>query len=118
MSEVTVEKYMCGEGMYVINAVMDRSLIVATMLVAISEDGAYVDDVSVSEGYRRRGYAKLLFNFLDVWAYTSEHDITLMVAESNLPAVNLYESLGFETLVVIPNFQGHCKNMLVMRKHR
>jgi ribosomal protein S18 acetylase RimI-like enzyme len=48
--------------------------------------------------HRRRGVGKALMEYAQTWARArGDKQIGLQVFESNVPALNLYEQLGFET---------------------
>ena len=69
--------------------------------VQIFSGEGYVTNVGVLPGFRRRGIAKALIER----ALENEMDfLTLEVRESNLPAIQLYEKLGFERVGVRPRF--------------
>jgi ribosomal protein S18 acetylase RimI-like enzyme len=58
----------------------------------------YINTVGVLPGYRRRGIArKLIVASLDDMRAKAGRAATLNVIQGNLPAQELYESLGFET---------------------
>jgi len=61
----------------------------------------YVTNVAVLPAFRRRGLGKALIRR----AMENEMEfITLEVRESNVPAISLYASLGFETVGKRPRF--------------
>ena len=69
--------------------------------VQIFSGEGYVTNVAVLPEYRRQGIAKALIE------KALENDmqfLTLEVRESNTPAINLYKSLGFETVGKRPKF--------------
>lgn len=61
----------------------------------------YVTNIAVLPAYRRQGIARALMEA----ALQNEMDfLTLEVRESNAPAIQLYQSLGFETVGRRPRF--------------
>ena len=61
------------------------------------EDGD-ITNVAVDERYRKKGFARLLLReLMQKSAASGVENFTLEVRESNLPAIRLYESLGFVT---------------------
>ena len=69
--------------------------------VQIFSGEGYVTNVAVLPEFRRRGIAKALINK----ALENEMEfLTLEVRESNAPAINLYNSLGFEKAGERPHF--------------
>lgn len=77
-----------------------------------------ITNVAVSEKYRGHGVAKRMFRML--LTEGREHGIdafTLEVRKSNLPAIRLYESFGFETAGIRPRFyEKPVEDALVMWK--
>lgn len=77
-----------------------------------------ITNVAVGEKYRGHGVAKRMFRML--LAEGKERGIdafTLEVRKSNLPAIRLYESFGFETAGVRPRFyEKPVEDALVMWK--
>ncbi|MFT5195363.1 MAG: ribosomal protein S18 acetylase RimI-like enzyme [Cellvibrionaceae bacterium] len=56
-------------------------------------------DIITSESHRRRGYGNLLLTSLLAWGCENGADESyLQVVEKNLPAISLYEKLGFTQL--------------------
>lgn len=67
--------------------------------------------------YRRKGIAQLLMGKL--WEYAEEFAafVTLEVRESNLPAISLYEKLGYERVGLRKNFYSSpVENAVLMTK--
>lgn len=77
-----------------------------------------ITNVAVGEKYRGHGVAKRMFRML--LTEGREHGIdafTLEVRKSNLPAIRLYESFGFETAGIRPRFyEKPVEDALVMWK--
>lgn len=81
------------------------------------EDGEIMN-VAVKRTARRRGCARALLQELLIRAGARGiRNFTLEVRQGNLPAIRLYESLGFETAGVRKNFyEGPRENALIMWK--
>lgn len=74
----------------------------------------YINNVAVKEGSRKKGVAKMLLSQIE----NEDYDfITLEVRESNLPAIRLYESAGYERVGIRKNFyEKPVENALLMTK--
>lgn len=70
-----------------------------------SSDGftAWIDNIAVSEKYRRHGIGNMLLSAFCEKCADCE-SITLEVRESNIPAQKLYEKFGFSAIGVRKNF--------------
>lgn len=83
--------------------------------VQIFSGEGYVTNVAVLPEYRRQGVATALINA------ALENDmefLTLEVRESNVPAIELYKSLGFEKVGTRPNFYREpVENAILMTKY-
>ena len=81
------------------------------------EDGD-ITNVAVDERYRKKGFARLLLReLMQKSAASGVENFTLEVRESNLPAIRLYESLGFVTEGIRKNFyRNPNENALIMWK--
>jgi GNAT superfamily N-acetyltransferase len=56
-------------------------------------------DIVTLPEYRKRGFARQIINSLLAWGSSKNtHTIYLQVVENNLPALNLYQKLGFRKL--------------------
>lgn len=80
-------------------------------------DEVSINNVAVSALYRRKGIAQLLMGKL--WEYAEEFAafVTLEVRESNLPAISLYEKLGYERVGLRKNFYSSpVENAVLMTK--
>jgi ribosomal protein S18 acetylase RimI-like enzyme len=62
------------------------------------KDGeAHISDVAVAEDSRNEGVARMMLEHAEIWAQANDRQrMTLWVAASNVPAVHLYESFGFQ----------------------
>ena len=75
----------------------------------------YVTNVAVLPEYRRQGIAKML---IEKQMQNEMSFITLEVRESNLPAIKLYESCGFENVGIRPKFYSNpTENAIIMTKY-
>lgn len=75
----------------------------------------YVTNVAVLPEYRRQGIAKML---IEKQMQNDMSFITLEVRESNLPAIKLYESCGFENVGIRPKFYTNpTENAIIMTKY-
>lgn len=72
----------------------------------------------MDERYRKKGFARLLLReLMQKSAASGVENFTLEVRESNLPAIRLYESLGFVTEGIRKNFyRNPNENALIMWK--
>ena len=78
----------------------------------VLDEGSIVD-VAVHPDYRRRGIAKALITSA-VNSAEGLYTVFLEVRESNVPAVRLYESLGFERIAVRKGYYDHPKEDAVI----
>ena len=79
---------------------------------------ADIMNVAVSPAYRRCGLGRDLLNGLqDALKARNVHSLTLEVRPSNLPAISLYESLGYVQIGRRPNYYLKPKeDALILRK--
>lgn len=83
--------------------------IVAFLVCHIIFEEAHVANFAVKASERGRGYGRFLItSVLDLLKHSSSvppiETVTLEVRSSNLPAINLYESLGFRHVGVRPRY--------------
>lgn len=75
----------------------------------------YVTNVAVLPDFRRMGIAKKL---IEHQIQNEMSFITLEVRESNLPAIKLYESCGFENVGIRPKFYSNpTENAIIMTRY-
>ena len=75
----------------------------------------YVTNVAVLPDFRRMGIAKKL---IEHQMQNEMSFITLEVRESNLPAIKLYESCGFENVGIRPKFYTNpTENAIIMTRY-
>ncbi|MBR5261777.1 MAG: ribosomal protein S18-alanine N-acetyltransferase [Oscillospiraceae bacterium] len=68
-------------------------------------DEGYIGNVAVTGKYRRMGVAKQLIRALEARCREMQMSfMTLEVRESNIPAISLYASFGFEEVGVRKNY--------------
>ena len=86
--------------------------------VWLSFDEGEIMNVAVREEFRRRGCAgRLLEELLSRAKERGASRFILEVRERNLPAIRLYESLGFERAGIRKNFYSDPKeNALILLK--
>lgn len=80
---------------------------------------AYITNVAVGNEFRRNGIARKLLQAACLGADERKCEfITLEVRESNLPAVSLYESEGFERVGMRKNFYSNpIENGIIYTKY-
>jgi hypothetical protein len=73
---------------------------------------AYIDFLGVAEACRRRGIARRLLDDSLAWAFSHPFvaQASLTVQASNLPAVRLYENLGFKTDLILQGYRNKTIN--------
>ena len=95
-------------------ATLDGNVVGYMGLQIFSGEG-YVTNVAVLPEYRRQGIAKML---IEKQMQNKMSFITLEVRESNLPAIKLYESCGFENVGIRPKFYSNpTENAIIMTKY-
>lgn len=81
-------------------------------------DTADIYSVAVSSEYRKKGAGKLLLEEFFSALPDEVNTVCLEVRESNIPAINLYEKLGFERVGLRKNFyQSPRENAILMTKN-
>lgn len=74
----------------------------------LSFDEGNITNVAVSPSYRKKGYGEALVSAAKEIAKEMQIEkIFLEVRASNIPAISLYEKMGFESLGVRKNFYEH-----------
>ena len=95
-------------------ATLDGNVVGYMGLQIFSGEG-YVTNVAVLPEYRRQGIAKML---IEKQLQNEMSFITLEVRESNLTAIKLYESCGFENVGIRPKFYSNpTENAIIMTKY-
>lgn len=79
---------------------------------------ADIMNVAVAPAYRRNGIARMLLNELYRMLKADQvYSLTLEVRISNVPAIALYDSLGYRQVGRRPNYYHHPKeDALILRK--
>jgi len=81
-------------------------------------DEGDINNIAVTEKYRKKGYGKqLMLLLLDEARRLGVTDMTLEVRASNVTAVSLYEKLGFTAEGVRKHFYFDGEDALIMWKH-
>ena len=73
-----------------------------------------VINIAVDKNYQGRGIGKILLQY--VIDNTEADKIMLEVKENNVPAIKLYESLGFKQIHVRPNYYEGNVDALIMER--
>ena len=96
-----------------------KNEIVAYCGAYISFEEADISNVAVKKNFRRKNVAENMLNKLFYeCGKKGVSDITLEVRETNVPAISLYEKLGFEEAGIRKNFyEKPVENALIMWKH-
>lgn len=92
--------------------------VVAYGSLLYAPDEGQILNLAVDPAHRRRGYAKAILASLEADARAhGALSLFLEVRESNLPAISLYESLGFATVGKRPNFyRAPLEAALILKK--
>ena len=72
-----------------------------------------IDYIVVDSQYRGKGIAKKL---LESIINLNKKNITLEVREDNIPAINLYEKMGFEIVSKREKYYGNIDGLLMIRR--
>ena len=117
-SEQSIESEMSSENSVFLMAFEEDKAIGYVGLSAVLDEG-YMGNLAVTEQYRRNGVGRSLMNELMRICRDKDFSfVTLEVRESNLPAVNLYISLGFERVGVRKNYYKEpTENALLLTKY-
>ena len=75
-----------------------KEIVAGFVNVRIVAGEVYINNIAVSQPFRRMGYGKgLLLSLEEIAVSKNASFITLEVRESNFPAISLYASLGYKT---------------------
>ena len=77
-------------------------------------------NIAVHPGYRKQGIATdLIQTLIDTLSKQGSHSLMLEVRQTNEPAKNLYQALGFETVGIRKNYYRNPReDALILRKER
>ncbi len=117
-SENSLEDYLNNPSAYFFVALTDSGEVAGYIGTYIVCDEAYITNVAVTEKCRRCGIGRdLVSSAFENAAKNKASFISLEVRLSNMAAVSLYKSLGFETDGVRPNFyRDPDEDALIMTK--
>lgn len=75
-------------------------------------------NIAVHPGYRKQGIATdLIQTLIDTLSKQGSHSLMLEVRQTNEPAKNLYQALGFETVGIRKNYYRNPReDALILRK--
>lgn len=102
-----------------INDVLSNETVAGFVNVRIVNGEVYINNIAVSQPFRRMGYGKGLLLSLEASARSENASfITLEVRESNFPAISLYASLGYKTVGKRKGFyRDPVENAVLMTKY-
>lgn len=102
-----------------INDVLSNETVAGFVNVRIVNGEVYINNIAVSQPFRRMGYGKgLLLSLEDIVRSENASFITLEVRESNFPAISLYASLGYKTVGKRKGFyRDPVENAVLMTKY-
>ncbi len=104
-----------GEPQFINLSVEDDDKVVAYLTACFVVGELNIDSVAVSPDYRRKGLASELIG--TAITISRPELVMLEVRESNLPAISLYKSLGFEEVGIRRNYyQRPVENAVLMTK--
>jgi len=88
----------------------EESVITGYIGMYISFDEGNITNVAVNPSYRKKGYGDALVSAAKIKAKENGVErIFLEVRVSNVPAISLYQKMGFKDLGVRKNFYDHPK---------
>ncbi len=77
--------------------IYDNNVLICVASILVTVDDINLLDIATKEEYKRQGYAKTLLNYV-ISLKTPNQSVSLEVKSKNIPAINLYKSVGFKTL--------------------
>ena len=93
-----------------------KSKIIAYVIGWAMYEEFHIANIAVDPNYQRQGIAECLMNYIEWELVTDEDNIILEVRTSNLPAIRLYEKVGFKVFFERKNFYPDGENAYVMIK--
>lgn len=98
-------------------AIFDGDRLASYAIFMVIYETADLLYVETTDEYKRQGLAtKLLVKAISELQKTEVEKIFLEVAVSNYNALDLYEKLGFETIMMLPDYYGSMRDGLRMIK--
>ena len=81
-------------------------------------DEVHITNIAVRKDFRNQGIGSKIFeNLLKLVDIKYVNSITLEVSENNIPAIKLYEKLGFEKVEFRKNYYGNNNGEIIMTKY-
>lgn len=77
--------------------IFDGDLLICVASILVTIDDINLLDIATKEQYKRKGFATKLLNYV-ISLKKPEQTFSLEVKSKNIPAINLYKSVGFKTL--------------------
>ena len=90
--------------------------VVAFLIFTIMYDKCEIIDVFVSKEYRNKKIAQCLIN--EILKDYNLENITLEVSVKNIPAINLYEKLGFKKVAIRKDYYKDSDGILMVKEIR
>ncbi len=104
-----IESELYNENSYFIVCEKDLKVIAYASMYKILDEG-YINNIAVSECFRKKGIAKNLIDDLILFALKNRLlFLSLEVRLSNKIAINLYNSTGFKSIGIRKNFYSKPK---------
>lgn len=83
---------------------------------SLSGEG-HITNIAISTSHRKKGYAKaLLSNFINIAKEEKLEFMTLEVRASNVPAITLYKSFGFEQVGIRKKYYENKEDAYLLTK--
>lgn len=79
--------------------IIKNNVLICVASILITIDDINLLDIATKEEYKRQGYATKLLKYI-ISLKKENQSVSLEVKSKNLPAIDLYESVGFKTLNV------------------
>jgi len=95
--------------------VYEENDIKGALIYDLIYDRIEIEYIIVDKKYRRQGLGKKLLNYL-IDQNKNIKNITLEVRKSNIPAIKLYESNGFEKVAIRKNYYKAEDGLLMIKK--
>lgn len=93
----------------------ENERVIGFIIYSVIYDRAEIIDIIIDSKYRLKGYGKKLLDYvIDKIKETGCLNVTLEVACNNLPAIKLYESLGFVVEAKRKNYYDNTDGYLMM----